>query len=124
MRFEFGASGNPHAHGLNYVQGNPSFECVVENEEQREALIAAQYPGAGNFRTRDEATEKLADFYSPYVRESHPAKDEEGDRLYDSVIENLMVHGADKPQAVNFLPLLESIFADEENSRRTPTSVS
>ena len=58
LRFEFGASGNPHAHGLNYVQGNPSFECVVENEEQREALIAAQYPGAENFRTRDEATEK------------------------------------------------------------------
>ena len=25
-----------------------------------------------------------------------------------------MVHGADKPQAVNLLPLLESIFADEE----------
>ena len=62
LRFEFGASGNPHAHGLNYVQGNPSFdECVVENEEQREALIAAQYPGAENFRTKEEATGKLAD---------------------------------------------------------------
>ena len=57
---------------------------------------------------------KLADFDSPYVRESHPAKDEEGDRLYDFVIENLMVQGADKPQTVNLLPLLESIFADEE----------
>ena len=48
------------------------------------------------------------------MRESHPAKDEEGDRLYDFLIENLMVHGADKPQTVNLLPLLESIFADEE----------
>ena len=27
LRFEFGASGNPHARGLNYVHGNPSFEC-------------------------------------------------------------------------------------------------
>ena len=48
------------------------------------------------------------------MRESHPAKDAEGDRLYDFVIENLMVQGADKPQTVNLLPLLESIFADEE----------
>ena len=46
LRFEFGVSGNPHVHGLNYVHGNPSFELVVESDDQRDALIKAKYPGA------------------------------------------------------------------------------
>ena len=29
LRFEFGQSGNPHAHGLTYVSGNPEFDLVV-----------------------------------------------------------------------------------------------
>ena len=114
LRFEFGASGNPHAHGLNYVHGNPSFECVVEDEEQKRLLQEAHYPGAEDFRTKDEAAQELANFYCHYVRESHPAKDEQGDRLYDFVIENLMLPGEDKPQSRNLLPMLEQIFADPE----------
>ena len=35
LRFEFGSNGNPHAHGLNYVRGNPSFESVVADQEMR-----------------------------------------------------------------------------------------
>ena len=31
LRFEFGASGNPHAHGVNYVARNPAFETIVED---------------------------------------------------------------------------------------------
>ena len=33
IRFEFGNSGNPHAHGLNYVAGNPTFDNVVADDE-------------------------------------------------------------------------------------------
>ena len=29
LRFEFGASGNPHAHGMAYADKNPEFEVVV-----------------------------------------------------------------------------------------------
>ena len=33
LRFEFGQSGNPHAHGLTYVDGNPEFDLVVKSQE-------------------------------------------------------------------------------------------
>ena len=114
LRFEFGSSGNPHAHGLNYVHGNPAFECVVEDAAQKEQLKKSQYPGAEDFQTKDEAEQALANFYCDYVRESHPAKDEQGDRLYDFLIENLMLPGEDKPQSRNLLPMLEKIFADPD----------
>ena len=84
---------NPHVHGLNYVCGNPTFELVVEDDQQRDALIKANYPGAEAFQTKAEAEAQLADFYSEHVRESHPCKNEQGDRLYDSVIENLKLKG-------------------------------
>ena len=43
LRFEFGTSGNPHAHGLNYVRGNPPFENVVADEDMRRTLMEAGY---------------------------------------------------------------------------------
>ena len=74
LRFEFGTGGNPHVHGLNYVCGNPTFELVVEDEHQRDALIKANYPGAEQFQTKAEAEATLAEFYSQHVRENTHAK--------------------------------------------------
>ena len=42
-RFEFGSSGNPHAHGINFVPNNPEFECV-KDEEAKQALIEKGHP--------------------------------------------------------------------------------
>ena len=38
LRFEFGTSGNPHAHGLNYVAGNPTFDNVVADAATKKRL--------------------------------------------------------------------------------------
>ena len=38
LRFEWGSNGNPHAHGLAFVAGNPYFEQVLRDEAQREEL--------------------------------------------------------------------------------------
>ena len=40
FRVEWGVNGNPHAHGQSYVSGNPTFECVVHDEETRQAMLA------------------------------------------------------------------------------------
>ena len=44
LRFEFGQSGNPHAHGLTYVAGNPEFDLVVKSQEALEELIKRDHP--------------------------------------------------------------------------------
>ena len=64
LRFEFGKSGNPHAHGLNFVRGNPPFESVVQDEETRQQLIDAGHHEAADLRTWEEAENALFDFYS------------------------------------------------------------
>ena len=70
LRFEFGSSGNPLGHGLNYVKGNPSFESVVADEEMREQLIQAGHHEAADLQTWADAEKALADFYSSYVNET------------------------------------------------------
>ena len=75
LRFEFGTSGNPHAHGLNYVAGNPTFDNVVADQETKERL----QDFFDDLQTVDEAEERLANFFDPYVQEMHPAKDEGGE---------------------------------------------
>ena len=45
LRFEFGSNtGNPHAHGMSYVAGNPNFECVVADEQARQNLLNRKHP--------------------------------------------------------------------------------
>ena len=44
LRFEFGQSGNPHAHGLTYVPGNPEFDLVVKNQEALDEAIRRNHP--------------------------------------------------------------------------------
>ena len=113
LRFEFGSNGNPHAHGLNYVRGNPSFESVVADEEMRQKLVESGHHEAGDLKTWNEAERALADFYKSYVSETHPCKDELGNPLYHFVIEDLRpkkhLH---KPQTINLYEVLETIFED------------
>ena len=35
LRFEFGQSGNPHTHGLAYVNGNPQFDCIDKDQQEQ-----------------------------------------------------------------------------------------
>ena len=49
LRFEFGVSGNPHAHGKRHVGNNPRFDQVVKDGTVREALRSLmQFPDAYN----------------------------------------------------------------------------
>ena len=41
LRFEFGHSGNPHAHGKCYVGNNPRYDQVVKDEAFRDAMRKA-----------------------------------------------------------------------------------
>ena len=117
LRFEFGTNtGNPHAHGMTYVAGNPNFECVVADEEARAKLLARKHPEVlgqtlHDLRTWEEAEADLASFYDQYVRESHPAKEANGEPLYPFLIENLLLPGMARPQTVNLYDLLERTFA-------------
>ena len=46
LRYEWGKNGHPHCNGLACVAGNPSFECVVKDDETREQLRATGYHDA------------------------------------------------------------------------------
>ena len=117
LRFEFGTNtGNPHAHGMTYVAGTPNFECVVADEEAWAKLLARKHPEVlgqtlHDLRTWEEAEADLASFYDQYVRESHPAKEANGEPLYSFLIENLLLPGMARPQTVNLYVLLERTFA-------------
>mgnify|MGYP003319568729 FL=1 len=113
LRFEFGSNtGNPHAHGMNYVSGNPNFECVVADKEAKEKLLKRNHPdlhgpNVADLRTWEEAQQELSDFYDNYVREQHPSKDANGEHLYDFVIENLLLPERSRPATVNLRAVLE-----------------
>ena len=78
LRFEFGQSGNPHAHGLAYVNGNPQFDFIAKNQEALDAFIKCDHPDLKDIRLAEDAVKDVADFYDPYVREMHPCKDTAG----------------------------------------------
>ena len=63
LRFEYGSGGNPRAHGMCYVAGNPAFECVVADEETRARLVAERHHDAAELQTHQEAARALAEFY-------------------------------------------------------------
>ena len=74
---------------MTYVAGNPNFECVVADAEARAKLLARKHPEVlgqtlHDLRTWEEAEADLASFYDQYVRESHPAKEANGEPLYPS----------------------------------------
>ena len=119
LRFEFGQSGNPHAHGLAYVNGNPQFDLIVKDMEAFEALQKANHPDLAEVRLQDEATRDVADFFDDYVSEMHPCKDTAGkplwnfeEPLYTLLVENVRMPGMAKPQTVNLLEVLEDVFRD------------
>ena len=110
LRFEFGVSGNPHAHGKCFASGNPHFEMVVQDEDARQHLLEQGRRDVENVETWAEAEVKLAAFFDEYVREMHPCKDMDGARLYDFVIENLQLPHCAKPQTFNLREELDRIF--------------
>ncbi len=102
LRFEFGDGGNPHAHGLNYVKGNPSFESVVADEEMREQLIEAGHHEAADLQTWEQAEKALAEFYTSYTSERHPGKDDSSSPLFNFYVDLFSKHDhLKKPQTVN-----------------------
>ena len=75
LRFEFGASGNPHAHGMSFVSGNPHFENVLRDEEARRQLLASGRQDVEHLQTWAQAEVELSKFFDQYVEEMHPCKD-------------------------------------------------
>ncbi len=58
-----------------------------------------------------EAEAHLVHYYHNYVREMHPVKEADGKPLYDFLIENLMLPGAQRPQTVNLREVLDRALA-------------
>ena len=117
LRFEFGASGNPHVHGQSWVSGNPQFEYVARDEAALQKMVAANHPKAEELRTWQQAEQEIAAFYHRYVSEMHPCRDAHGAELYgfnDLTVENLQLPHRAKPQCVRLLPLLEDVLHAEE----------
>ena len=54
----------------------------------------------------------MATFFVDYIRETHPALDEDGFALYDFIIENIKTPSNPKPQTINLKGLLDEVFAD------------
>ena len=114
LRFEWGTNGNPHAHGLAYVSGNPYFEQVLRDEVHREALRARGRDDVDLYETWEQAEDKVASFFDEYIQEMHPAKDEDGFPLYDFILDKIQLPREDKPQTINLHQLLEEVFQDNE----------
>jgi hypothetical protein len=130
LRFEFGKSGNPHAHGLCFVPGNPEFDLVVKDLATLQRILKeeARHAEDRDLRTWEEAERQVADFYEPYISERHPCKDAAGaplwsfaEPLYTLVVEGVRFPECAKPQTVNLLRELELAFAeDPERPTREP----
>ena len=99
-RFEEGLSGNPHAHGIAYADGDAEFKEVVDSEEEKQRLIE-QGACADHTKTWSEAEKEVAAFFKDYESEWHPAKDAAGEPLYDCIIGNLLDPALAKPQTIN-----------------------
>ena len=120
LRFEFGQSGNPHAHGLTYVAGNPEFDLVVKSKEALEELIKQDHPDVAEMWLEEEAEAHVSEFFDPYIREAHPCKDMSGEPLwkfdeplYTLMVDNVRMPGCAKPQTINLLEELERVFDNE-----------
>ena len=121
LRFEFGASGNPHGHGLAYVPRNPEFDLIVKDQASLDEFIKRDHPDVDAMELLSVAEKKVAAFYDPYVNEKHPCKDAAGtptwnyeEPFYTLLVENVRMPGCAKPQTVNLFELLEDVFSQEE----------
>ena len=106
VRFEEGQSGNPHAHGLVYAAGNPSL-CGIESRPG----VHKDMPDEDK---REIVANDLAKYFSELASESHPAKNEGGNKLYDFVIENLGHTELGQPKTLDLGALLKKVLADED----------
>ena len=104
LRFEFGQSGNPHAHGFTYVVGNPEFDLVVRGKEALEEALKSDHPDVGKMELEEDAERGVAAFFDQYIREKHPCKDAAGaslwhfeEPLYTLMVENVSMPGCAKP---------------------------
>ena len=118
MRFEFGQSGNPHAHGLTYVADNLELDLVVKNQEALDAAIKNDHPDVAEMLLEADAEKEVAKFFDPYIRETHPCKDAAGEPvwnleepLYTLMVDGVKMPGCAKPQTIDLLSELEFVFA-------------
>ena len=107
LRFEFGGSGNPHVHGQSSVAGNPLFDTVAIDEEAQRAF-QEEHPDSEPPKTWAEAEATVAEFFTKYIREKHPCKDDGGKHLYPFVSELLQDPLRAKPQTIDVLQILEN----------------
>ena len=133
LRFEFGKGGNPHAHGLCYVPGNPESDLVVRDAAALERMLRERErqrlgPQDRDLRTWAEAQRQVAEFYDPYVSERHPCKDVAGaplwpftEPLYTGELRGEAFPALGRPQTADLLGLLEEVFAvDPAHPDREP----
>lgn len=113
LRFEWGNNGNPHAHGKNYVSGNPSYECIVEDEDTRQEMILHGHSEAHKLQTKDEAETALGGFFDQYVTEWHPSKDDDGSALHQFAFDINQDAKYQQPQCIDLLELLDEVFTDD-----------
>jgi len=69
-----------------------------------------------------EATRDIADFFSPYVRDSHPCKDLDGRRLRAPWLEAARDEAELLPHHVNLLEMLEEALGTETDAREPDLS--
>ena len=127
MRFEFGTNGNPHAHGVAYVPGNPEFDYIVKDAATKLKMQEKAHHSieSMDIRTHDEAEKEVAAFYDRYVRETHPCKDPSGQPqwnfrapLYELHVDNVPLPGGARPLTVSLLDVLDNVFYDEKGEER------
>ena len=63
-------------------------------DDARRHLLEQGRTDVENMDTWAEAEVKLAAFFNEYIREMHPCKDVDGTRLYDFIIELLLIWGS------------------------------
>ena len=99
------------------TSGNPSYECIVEDDDTRQEMIEHGHSEAYRLKTKVEAEKALGEFFDQYVTEWHPAKDEDGNwhpdtdehgsALRPCVFDVLNDTKYKQPQCVDLLELLD-----------------
>ena len=107
LRFEWGKSGNPHAHGQCWASGNPALDRVFKDEAARHAYELEHPNETTHIPTWEEMETTIASYFRQYNREMHPCKDPAGRNLLPFQVEGLTASKGARPQCVNMLEVLE-----------------
>ena len=92
----------------------------MKDQKALEEAIKRDHPDAAHMWLEEEAEGQVAEFFDPYIRETHPCKDASGEPiwnfeepLYTLMVDNVRMPGCAKPQSVDLLTELEYVFSNE-----------